>query len=233
MEFILDTIAINEIKNYNDILNLSGITTNPSICKKENIQDFFNHMKEIRKIIGFDKSLHVQVVAQDYEGMIKDAKAILENIDDQIYVKVPTTVIGLKVMKELKRQNINVTATGIYTKMQAYLAMNVQADYLAPYYNRMKNNNIDPDEAIAEISSLIAKNNSQTKILAASFKNVAQVTSALESGAQSVTLSPDILDDALSLPMIQKAVDDFSDDWEALNGETTTVHSLAENRFLK
>lgn len=228
MEFILDTANIAEIKKYNDIVNLAGVTTNPSICKKDHVKDFFNHMNEIREIIGREKSFHVQVVAQDYDGMINDAKAILANIDDQVFIKVPTTTVGLQVMKELKRQNINVTATGIYTKMQAYLAMNVQADYLAPYYNRMKNHNIDPNEAIAEIANLMAKNGSHTKILAASFKNVDQVTSAFEYGAQSVTLSPDILDTALGLPTIQKAVDDFSADWETLNGETATIHSLTE-----
>lgn len=228
MQFILDTANIVEIKKYDEMINLAGVTTNPSICKKENVEDFFAHMKEIRDIIGLEKSFHVQVVAKDYEGMLKDAETILKNIDDQVYIKVPTTSVGLKVMKELKKQNINVTATGIYTKMQAYLAMNVHVDYLAPYYNRMENHNIDPKEAIFEISSLIAKHESNSKILAASFKNVNQVNAAFEYGAHSITLSPDILDSALGLPTIQKAVDDFATDWESLYGKEQNVFTISE-----
>lgn len=228
MELILDTANLAEIKKYNDMINLAGVTTNPSICKKDNVTDFFKHMNEIRSLIGKDKSLHVQTVAKDYDGMIKDAETILDKIDDQVYIKVPTTGVGLQVMKELKRRNVNVTATGIYTKMQAYLAVNVGADYLAPYYNRMENHNIDPNEAILSIANMIEKSGSQSKILAASFKNVNQVNAALEYGAQSVTFGPDILDAALGLPTIQKAVDDFGADWESLHGANSNVFSISE-----
>ena len=150
MEFIIDTANLAEIKHYNEVLNLSGVTTNPSICKKEGNVEFFNHMNSIRKIIGLDKSLHIQVVSQNYDGMLKDAMTILRKVDNQVYIKVPTTETGLKVMKELKRQGVNVTATAIYSKMQAYLAMNVGADCHAPYYNRMQKNNKDPNGVISK-----------------------------------------------------------------------------------
>ena len=81
---------------------LAGVTSNPSIVKKEGDIDFFQHMKNIRSIIGQQRSLHVQVVAQDYEGMMKDAQAILNHIDNDVYVKVPTNAEGLKVMQALK-----------------------------------------------------------------------------------------------------------------------------------
>ncbi|MFZ2877595.1 MAG: fructose-6-phosphate aldolase [Enterococcus aquimarinus] len=226
MEFIIDTANLAEIKHYNEVLNLSGVTTNPSICKKEVNVEFFNHMNSIRNIIGLDKSLHIQVVSQNYDGMLKDAMTILRKVDNQVYIKVPTTETGLKVMKELKRQGVNVTATAIYSKMQAYLAMNVGADYLAPYYNRMQNNNIDPNEVISKIANLINLSSSNSKILAASFKNVSQVTDAFESGAQAATMGVDIIETALNLPSIQKAVDDFQLDWEVIHGKDSSVASI-------
>lgn len=226
MEIIIDTANLKEIKYYNDMLNLAGVTTNPSICKKEGYIDFFAHMNAIRDVIGKEKSFHVQVVSQNFEDMLKDAETILDRIDDQVYIKVPTTETGLRVIKELKQRGVNVTATGIYTKMQAYLAINNGADYIAPYYNRMENNNIDPREAITEMARLIASSGSQTKILAASFKNVSQVTSAYECGAQSATMSCDIIETALKLPSIQKAVDDFETDWGAIHGVGSNIASL-------
>lgn len=226
MEFMLDTANIEDIKRYERIIPLAGVTSNPSIVKNEGNIEFFSHMKQIREIIGDDKSLHVQVVATDYEGMLKDAETILAKIDKNVFVKVPVSEEGLKVIKELKKRGVNVTATAIYTKFQAYLAIAAGADYIAPYFNRMENLNIDPREAIAEMAKEISRSNSQTKILAASFKNVGQVNAALENGAQSATMGLDIIKSAFAMPSIEKAVVDFTSDWETSFGEGTTISSL-------
>ena len=226
MEFMLDTVNIADIKKFEKIIPLAGVTSNPSIVKNEGNIEFFSHMKQIRQIIGDDKSLHVQVVATDYEGMLKDAETILAKIDKNVFVKVPVSEEGLKVIKELKKRGVNVTATAIYTKFQAYLAIAAGADYIAPYFNRMENLNIDPREAIAEMAKEISRTNSQTKILAASFKNVGQVNAALEHGANSATMGVDIIKSAFAMPSIEKAVVDFTSDWELSFGEGTTIASL-------
>ena len=223
MEFMLDTANLEEIKTYTQILPIKGVTSNPSIVKKAGKIDFFAHMKQIREIIGSDKSLHIQVVATDYEGIIADAKAILKNVDDQVFIKVPVTEAGLKAIKTLKQDGVNVTATAIYTKFQAYLAMEAGADYLAPYFNRMENLNIDPKDAITEIAKEIARTKSTAKILAASFKNVGQVNTALECGAQAATMGVDIVQQAFKMPSIEQAVSDFTKDWEASFGAGTIV----------
>ena len=227
MEFLLDTINLEEIKKYNDIIPISGVTSNPSIIKKEGKIDFFAHMKSIRQIIGIDKTLHVQVVARDYEGILNDAQAIFDHIDGEVFVKIPVTEVGLKAIKELKRQGKNVTATAIYTKFQAYLAIEAGADYIAPYFNRMENLNINPRQAIYEMAKEIKQTNAATKILAASFKNVAQVGAALENGAQAATMGADILESALAMPSIEEAVTDFTSDWEMTYGAGTTLSSLS------
>lgn len=226
MEFMLDTVNIEDIKHYEKVLPIAGVTSNPSIVKKAGKIAFFAHMNKIRTIIGTEKSLHVQVVGASYEGMLKDAETILAKIDANVFIKVPVSETGLKVIKELKRRGANVTATAIYTKFQAYLAIAVGANYIAPYFNRMENLNIDPREAINEMAKEIARTNSKTKILAASFKNVGQVSAALENGAQAATMSVDIIKQALNIPAIEKAVSDFTADWEAIFGTGTTIASL-------
>lgn len=226
MEFMLDTANLQEIETYSQIAPIAGVTSNPSIVKKEGQIDFFAHMKKIRGIIGTERSLHVQVVATDYAGMMKDAETILEKIDDQVYIKVPVTTEGLKVIKALKAKGVNVTATAVYSKFQAYLAVAAEADYIAPYFNRMENLNIDPKEAIKEIANEIQRTGSKSKILAASFKNVGQVNAALENGAQSATMGVDIIQQALAMPSIEKSVVDFTADWESSFGEGKTIADL-------
>lgn len=228
MEFLLDTINLVEIKKYTGIIPLSGVTSNPSIVRNEEGIQFFDHMKKIRSIIGKEKTLHIQVVARDYAGMIKDAEALIEKIDSDVYIKVPTNEEGLKAIQELKSRGYNVTATAIYTKMQAYIAIAAGADYIAPYFNRMESLNIDPREAISEMAKEIARTKSGTKILAASFKNIGQVNAALEAGAQAATMSADILKQTFELSSIEKAVIDFTKDWEFVFGKDSTINNLKQ-----
>lgn len=232
MEFLLDTVHIDDIKKYAGIIPLSGVTSNPSIVKKEGKIDFFNHMRTIREIIGDQASFHIQAVGQTTDTMIEDAHTILRNVDDNVFVKIPTNEAGLAAIKELKAEGINVTATAIYTKFQGYLAMTAGADYLAPYYNRMVNMNINADEVIGELSTQIMRENSTTKILAASFHTVQQVNSAFEMGAQAATMSADILQTALTAPAISAAVDGFTNDWESVYGQGSTISSLAKDQTL-
>ncbi|AGF58491.1 TalC/MipB family fructose-6-phosphate aldolase [Clostridium saccharoperbutylacetonicum] len=221
MEYMLDTANIEMIKMGVEIFPIAGITSNPSIIKKEGKINFFNHFRKIREIIGIEKTLHIQVVAEDCEGILKEAKAILENIDNKVCIKIPVNAEGLKAIKILKAQGVAITATAIYTTAQGLLAMEAGADFIAPYFNRMENMNINPREVIKAFADMIEKYNYSTKILAASFKNIGQVNDSFAAGAQTATMAPEILLDALKMPAIEKAVDDFSKDWEAVFGKVS------------
>ena len=94
MEFMLDTLNLEEIKKWSEVLPLAGVTSNPTIAKKEGQIDFFKRIQEVREVIGQDPSIHVQVVAQDFEGILKDAQEIRRQAGADIYVKVPVTVEG-------------------------------------------------------------------------------------------------------------------------------------------
>ena len=60
MRYLLDTANLDAIRRYTDIFPIDGITSNPSIVKREGKIDFFAHMNEIRSIIG-DRYFHIQV----------------------------------------------------------------------------------------------------------------------------------------------------------------------------
>lgn len=213
MEFMLDTLNLDEIKKWSEILPLAGVTSNPTIAKREGSINFFERIKDVRELIGSTPSIHVQVISQDFEGILKDAHEIRRQAGDDIFIKVPVTPAGLRAIKVLKKEGYHITATAIYTVIQGLLAIVAGADYLAPYYNRMENLNIDSNSVIRQLALAIDRQNSPSKILAASFKNVAQVNNALAAGAHAVTAGADVFESAFAMPSIQKAVDDFSDDW--------------------
>jgi transaldolase len=221
MEYLLDTANLDTISRFVEYFPIRGVTSNPSIVKREGKINFIAHMNKIRSIIGQERTLHIQVTAANAEGMLRDADAILNQIDPQVFIKVPMTMEGLKVIKTLKAHGTRVTATAIYSKAQGFLALEAGADYLAPYYNRMENLGINPEDVIASFAEMIAQYGYATKIVAASFKNIEQVNKAFLAGAQTVTVDPGVLEMAFSVPSIQKAVDDFRSDWQTLYGDQT------------
>lgn len=221
MKYLLDTANLKDIRHYCDIFPIAGVTSNPSIVKKEGNIDFFSHMKEIRSIIGMEKPLHIQVTALDTEGILKDAETILNKVDNNVYIKIPVTMEGIKAIKILKERKIRVTATAVYSKQQGFLAMEAGADFIAPYFNRMENMGIDSDDVIASMVEMIDRYNYPAQILAASFKNAGQVDRAFLAGAHTATLDPSILEAALLQPHIISAVDAFDSDWKSIFGNKT------------
>ena len=226
MEFIIDTVNLEEIKEAVEYLPIVGVTSNPSIVKKTNPQDFFKHMKEIRKIIGQERSLHIQVISKDCDTIIKEAHRILKEVDDKVYIKVPVSYEGIKAIKLLKEEGINVTATAVYDLMQAYMALEAKADYIAPYVNRIGNLGADPFELINELSNRIIMDGYESKIVAASFKGVQQVKDALNNGAQAVTAPVEVLKQIFANPNIEKAVNDFNQDWYSMYGDNIGICDL-------
>ena len=88
MEFIIDTVNLEDIKEAVEYMPIVGVTSNPSIVKKTSPKDFFQHMKEVRKSLE-RRSLHIQVISKECDEIIKEAHRIIEEIDDQVYIKVP------------------------------------------------------------------------------------------------------------------------------------------------
>ena len=152
--------------------------------------------------------------------MFCDEDAFIEKVYSNVFVNVPVTLECLKAMKAMKAKGIPITGTVVYSKQQGFLAMEAGADYIAPYFNRMENLGIDPDDVIASLAEMIALYGYPTQILAASFKNAGQVDRAFLAGAQTATMDPSILISAISQPHIDGAVEQFMNDWKAVHGET-------------
>ena len=221
MKYLIDSANLDEIRALSEYLPIAGVTSNPSIVKKEGSVPFFAHMREIRSISGNLRPLHIQVTATDYDGMMRDAEAVFRHVDEKVFIKVPVDFEGVKVIKALRRQGANVTATAVYGMDQAFMALEAGADCIAPYYNRMEALGVDAASAIGNIAGIIAHYGYETEILAASFKQPAQIDRAILAGAHSVTVAPDVLRGIFAKQVVADAVQAFSDDWTGLYGGKT------------
>ena len=221
MKYLLDTANLDDIRELSEYLPIAGVTSNPTIVKREGAVPFFAHMREIRTIIGSLRPLHIQVTARNYDGMMRDAEAVFRHVDEKVFIKVPVDFAGVKVIKALKRQGANVTATAVYGMDQAFIALEAGADCIAPYFNRMEALGVDAANVIGSIAGIISHYGYETEILAASFKQPAQIDRAILAGAHSITVSPSILREVFGKKIIKDAVQAFSDDWSSLYGGKT------------
>jgi transaldolase len=168
----------------------------------------------------------VHVVAKDSDTQLKEAEAIFQNIDPEVYIKVPVDWEGLRTIRVLKEAGYNVTATAIYDLMQAYEAMAAGADYLAVYVNRVGSMGGDPYDLISNAETRIAMDDYSCKVLGASYHSVQQVRDSLNAGAQAVTVPLSILKATYGNVNIPTAVDTFTKDWESVFGAGVNLLKL-------
>ena len=138
MKLLIDTADIRAIERLWKIYPLTGVTTNPTILKKSG-QPPFKVLHDIRALIGQEAQLHAQAVSSCPEEVLEEARRIVKELGANTFVKVPAVPWGFQAMKLLAAEGIPVTATAIYTPMQAYLAGMCGAKYAAPYVNRIDN----------------------------------------------------------------------------------------------
>lgn len=222
MKLIIDDANIEKIKKIYEYYPIDGVTTNPTILAKSG-REPYKVLKEIREFIGAEAQLHVQVVAKTAEGMIEDANRIVSELGQNTYVKIPAVPEGFKAMKELKGEGVLLTATAIYTPMQALLAAKCGADYAAPYVNRIDNMGYNGIQVAKKIHSIFKINGFQTEVLAASFKNSQQVLELCEFGIGAITASTDVIDGLVKNAAVDAAVDAFTVDFEKLTGVGKTM----------
>lgn len=222
MKLIVDHADLDQIKEMFEYFPVSGVTTNPTIITRTG-KDPYEVLKSIREFIGADAELHAQVISSDAEGMMAEAKVMRETVGGNFFVKIPTTKEGLKAIKNLKKQGFQITATAVYTSIQAYLAAEAGADYVAPYLNRIDNLGYDGIQTACDIHDIFENNGYQTKVLAASFKNTQQVLELAKYGVGAATVAPDVIRNFVNNVAVDSAVDAFVKDFNATYGDGKTM----------
>lgn len=211
MMYLLDTADVKEIKRLVEIYPIEGVTTNPSIIGKAR-KPVGEIIKEIRCIIGNDRMLHVQTLGETAQEMVGEAILLNKMVGENFYIKIPVTPQGIKAIGMVKKLGINVTATAVFTQQQGLMAAKAGADFVAPYINRLDNISCHGIDVVADLVHLIDVYNLDTKLLAASFKNVDQVHGVSMAGAHAVTISPQLFEHLIYHPLTNQAVRDFEED---------------------
>ena len=219
MELIIDSSNIEQIKELNDLLTITGVTTNPTILTKSG-REAMDVVKDLCEVLSEDQLLFIQTVQTSFEGIMEEEKMISSIRNKNMYVKIPVTHEGLRAIKECKKLGIHTLATAIYTADQAFLAAMNGAEYLAPYTNRMCNYG-DGVQDVKDLIEMLRVNHMPAKVIAASFKNTYQVHELIKAGIQAVTVPCDVLYQMIDHPGTKIAVGEFSVNWQRAYNRNT------------
>ena len=193
---------------------IDGVTTNPSLMLKAG-EDPRDVIKEISAIFPWNASVSAEVVGDTAEEMLDMAQDYLE-IGPNITIKVPCTVEGLKACRDLTDDDIAVNVTLVFDTAQAILASKAGATYVSPFVGRVYDQSFDGIEVIEEIADVFATHNAKTQVLAASVREVHQVSAAFRVGADICTLPLPVFYKMYKHILTDKGLELFDKDWKDL-----------------
>ncbi len=211
MKFFVDTGDINEISQLVETGMLDGVTTNPSLVASSG-KDFKALVREICAMVSGPVS--AEVLATDTPTMLKEAE-VLRSIADNVCIKVPLTVEGLKACKTLAAEGTMVNVTLCFSAVQALLAAKAGATYISPFMGRLDDVGESGIHLIQDILSLYANYPEfKTQVLAASIRSPNHVLETALAGAHVATVPPKILWQLYNHPLTDKGLAAFLKDWE-------------------
>ena len=211
MKFFVDTAEIKDIRDLYETGLLDGVTTNPSLIAKSGRQ-FKDVIKEICSIVPGPVS--AEVAATDYDGMIAEGH-VLAKLAENVVVKLPLTIDGLKACKTFSKEGIKTNVTLCFSPNQALLAAKVGATYISPFIGRLDDINADGVELIENIRTIYDNYSFATEILAASIRTPNHITEVALAGADVATIPPAVIYKLADHPLTKSGLEQFVKDWKA------------------
>jgi transaldolase len=209
MKFFADTADTAAIKELADTGLLDGVTTNPSLIKKSG-RDIIEVTREICGLT--DGPVSAEVVALDHATMMKEAE-VLRKIADNIAIKVPLTIDGLKTCKSLTGDGSMVNVTLCFSANQALLAAKAGATFISPFVGRHDDNGFDGMALIEDIRLIYDNYEYQTQILVASIRHPIHILESARIGADVITAPPAIILSMFKHVLTDKGIEGFLKDW--------------------
>jgi transaldolase len=217
MKFFIDTANLDAIREAESLGILDGVTTNPSLMAKEGISGeaaVRAHYAAICEIVDGDVS--AEVIATDFEGMVAEGTELAE-IHENIVVKVPCTVDGIRAIRYFTDHGIRTNCTLIFSAGQALMAAKAGATYVSPFIGRLDDISTNGLTLIEQIRTIFDNYDFGTEILAASVRHTMHIIECAEIGADVMTGPLSAIVGLLKHPLTDKGLEQFLADHAKVN----------------
>ena len=209
MQIFLDTANLDQIKKAASWGILNGATTNPTLVSKENLK-FEDLIKKICKIVPGPVS--VECVSTKSKDIIKEARG-LAKLADNVVVKIPICVEGLKAIKVVSGEGIKVNTTLIFSANQALLAAKAGARFVSPFVGRLDDISHQGMDLVDEIVTIFNNYGFETEVIVASIRHPLHVLETALMGADIATVPFAVLEKMVKHPLTDIGIEKFLKDW--------------------
>lgn len=210
MKFFIDTANLDEIRQGVDMGMVDGVTTNPSLVARED-KPFIEILKEICAVV--DGPVSAEVVSLECDGMLKEARE-LAKISDNIVVKIPMIVEGMKAVKQLSAENIDTNVTLVFSTAQALLAAKAGATFVSPFVGRLDDVSQSGMDLISDIMTVYRNYGYRSEVIVASVRSPMHVMEAAMIGADIATIPFKVIAQLAKHPLTDIGMEQFLADWE-------------------
>jgi transaldolase len=210
MKFFIDTANIDEIKQAVEMGMVDGVTTNPSLVAREG-RKFEEVLKDICKIV--DGPVSAEVISLDAKGMVAEGKK-LAKISDNIVIKVPMTVEGLKAVKLFAAAGIKTNVTLVFSAAQALLAAKAGAAFISPFVGRLDDIAENGMDLINDIMTILDNYGFASEVIVASVRHPMHVIEAALIGADIATIPFKVIEQLAKHPLTDIGMEKFLADWK-------------------
>jgi len=210
MKFFVDSADIEEIRPVVEWGMCDGVTTNPSLVAKTG-KSLKQVIEEVTALV--DGPISVEVTALDYEGMLKEARA-LAALHDNLVIKIPMTKDGMRATRTCADEGIPVNVTLVFTASQALLAAKAGAAYVSPFIGRLDDVSAVGMDLIEDIQQIYGNYDFDTEVIVASVRHPVHVVEAAKLGADIATIPFPVLDKLFQHPLTAVGIEKFLKDWE-------------------
>lgn len=215
MKFFIDTASISEIKEGLKMGMVDGVTTNPSLIAKEK-RGFDDVVREILEIVTGPVSL--EVISLETEGMVEEAKK-LADLAENVVIKIPMTVDGVKATRILADLDIAVNQTLVFSPLQALLAAKAGAAYVSPFVGRLDDISHQGMDLVEQILTIYENYNFDTEVIVASVRHPLHVLEAAMLGADIATIPLGVIRQLAQHPLTDAGIRKFLEDWKKVPGK--------------
>lgn len=217
MELYLNEERADVIAKYLDLYPIDGITTNPKMIGSLGKVPYEETLRNLRKVVG-GKKLFTQVTAETYEDILLEAEYICSIAGRNTYIKVPANEVGIKALKTLHEQGYHTLGTLCFTTIQAMMALQAGADYVAVLYNYMVNAGYDASKTLKDIAAYIRESGCHGKLMGVGVRSHQQFSDCAGCGCQAINLNADNITEWMQNEPSVTTTRDFLNGWEATWG---------------
>ncbi len=217
MKIFLDTIDLEEIKKYCEIFDVAGITTNPNLARRFGMSDDIEMVREIGKVIGNQKEIHVEAFGENSDEIIQNSQRIKKNCSKyNLVFKIPFSEEGVKASKYLIGKKYSTNLHLIFSLSQAVIASSINSNYICPLLGRLDDIGHNAIDNLSKIIESYKLNNSQTLVMGSSVRNLNHVIDCYQIGVDAITIPMKVIKEMFNHPLTDTGFKLFKKDLDQM-----------------